>query len=96
MGGKNRFQRNLNMLKWIKSFFNKPRPDSGHTVIDSIDPDAVTVLAPVSNSVKLGQFMTTNAMRKELRDLGYTKFQIDALTPDEAANRINNQEGPKR
>lgn len=45
-------------------------------------------------SVSLGQFMITKKMRAELRDLGYSKFQIDKLTPTEAAIRIENSHGP--
>ena len=49
--------------------------------------------APSNSTV---QIMVTNKMRMALRDLGYTKFQIDDLSsnPVEAANRIKNQQGP--
>lgn len=49
---------------------------------------------PPKTGAQIGQFMVTHTMRKELRDLGYTKFQIDALSPDDAASRIKQQKGP--
>ena len=40
-------------------------------------------------------FMITKAMRRQLTDLGHTKAQIDAMSPEEANARIAQERGPR-
>lgn len=52
-----------------------------------------TVIKKNSISVAL---IITHKMRRELTDLGYNKFQINDLTPEQANDIITKQVGPHK
>ena len=72
-------------ISWLKSIIFGKKAESLSNNDKPLDSESKCVPLP------LGQFMVTHTMRKELRDLGYTKFQINVLLPTEAADKIQKQ-----
>jgi len=81
----------MKFLSTILSWFRKKPVE----LKKEISTDVVVSEKVIENkTVASIQFFVTKKMRMQLRDLGYTKFQIEALSPVEASIRIKNQTGP--
>jgi hypothetical protein len=79
----------MSLLSIIFAWFSKPVEAPKET----ITPPIVEVVRE-KKTVASVQFFVTKKMKMQLRDLGYTKFQIEDLTPTQAADRIRDNKGP--